>query len=144
MRLMVYDLHPIALEQTGLVDALRHRLETVEKRSGLQINFQVVGDVDSIPKQMSQELYRIAIEALNNATKHSRANRIGVDLIVDQHIIELGVRDNGCGFDPVTAKEQGGMGLLSLQERTKMLNGKLSIETGPGQGAYVKLQVPIP
>lgn len=144
MRLMVYDLHPIALEQAGLVEALRHRLETVEKRSGLQVSFHVAIDMESIPKNMSQELYRIAIEALNNATKHSRANRISVDLFMDQHIIELSVRDNGCGFDPVTAKEQGGMGLISLQERAKMLKGDLEIETSPGQGAYVRLRVPIP
>jgi signal transduction histidine kinase len=143
MRLMVYDLHPMALEQAGLAEALHSRLEAVERRSGIEIEFETRGDLDVLPADMQQELYRMAIEALNNATKHAHAGRIAVQLYVEERTVALNIKDNGQGFDLGMTGERGGLGLHSLQERATRLHGKVLIKTSPGQGTAVIIRAPV-
>ena len=143
MRLMVYELRPLALEHTGLVEALRYRLETVEKRSGMQTDMVVQGDLDHLPQGIEQELYRMAIEALNNAAKHSRADSIQIDLKLQQGRVELDVSDNGSGFDLQSTAGQGGIGLRSLRERSARLHGEIEFKTAPGMGTQIHIRVPV-
>jgi PAS domain S-box-containing protein len=143
MRLMVYDLHPMALEQAGLVEALHGRLDAVEKRAGVAIEFVTTGELEKLSAEVSQELYRMATEALNNATKHAHANHILINLCLEKDTVELTVRDDGCGFDPQAAAEQGGLGIRSMQERSAHLKGQLSIETAPGQGTAIHIRAPL-
>ena len=143
MRLMVYDLHPAALEQAGLVEALQGRLDAVEKRAGIEIVFETRGNLENLSAPLQQELYRVAIEALNNATKHAHASHIGVNVFLDQDVVELIVTDDGCGFDLKEAAENGGLGIRSMQERSARYKGHLSIKTRPGQGTEIHVWVPL-
>jgi len=160
MRLLVYELRPLALEDEGLVKALQQRLEMVEGRSGLQTRLEVQPDkAVELPAHIEKELYRIAQEALNNALKHAQATSVTVRLTVTPspahrgepaepsgpatggQRIEFEVSDDGCGFDPREIVDKGGMGLTSIRERAEGLGGTLSLNSVPGQGTTLKVDV---
>jgi signal transduction histidine kinase len=140
MRLLVYELRPPALAEEGLIRALRGRLEAVEGRAGVETQF-VVGDLITLPPDVEAELYRIALEALNNALKHARASRVTVSLRCEDGDVVLEVRDDGVGFDPAAGRESGGVGLNSMAERAAGLGGTLVIDSTPGGGTTVTMRV---
>jgi PAS domain S-box-containing protein len=137
MRLLIFELRPPALEKGGLVGALQARLDAVEKRGGLAVELGVTGLEDTaedgwLPLAVQQELYHLAREALNNSLKHARAQKVQVCLQVDERHVQLSIADDGVGFDPLTAGEQGGLGLAGMQERAQRIGGQLVIESRPG------------
>jgi PAS domain S-box-containing protein len=140
MRLLVYELRPPALEQEGLIGALQHRLEAVEGRAGVETRLAVEQWAE-LPSGIEVELYRITQEALNNALKHATATAVTVRLYSDGERVELEVADNGRGFDPDAAAESGGMGLTGIQERIKRLNGVLTLQSTPGKGTVMVVNV---
>jgi signal transduction histidine kinase len=143
MRLLVYELRPLALEDEGLVGALRHRLEMVEGRSGVRTRLLVEpqGEVE-LPAGLEKDLYRIAQEALNNTLKHAKASSVTVRLgVVDGRRLEFEVSDDGCGFDPGTAGEKGGLGLTSIRERVEGMGGELTVISSPGEGTKLRVHV---
>lgn len=140
MRLLVYELRPLALKSEGLVGALEQRLETVERRAGIQARVLVEGEVDLAPG-LEEELYGIAQEALNNALKHARASKIALSVrMVDKSVI-LEVADDGQGFDLAEVQVKGGLGLISMQERAEKIGGQLDIDSAPGEGTRVSVKV---
>ena len=146
MRLLVYNLRPITLEDEGLVGALRHRLDSVEGRAGVQTRFVVKPEgAIELPTAVEEGLYRIAQEALNNAMQHAHATSVSVCIVVspDGRRLELEVSDNGCGFDPEGVKDKGGLGLISITERVRDLGGKLSINSVPEQGTTIKVSLEV-
>lgn len=141
MRLLVYNLRPLALERDGLVMALQQRLDAVERRAGIDAQLTVSGDVD-LPAPVEEELYRIAQEALNNALKHARATVVAVDIDARYEQVVLTVRDNGSGFDVATESDRaGGMGLRSMRERARRLGGFLHIGSAPAAGTEIRVEV---
>jgi len=139
MRLLLYELRPAALEQEGLVGALRRRLDAVEKRVGIE--GRVLTDTWlELPTAVEKELYHIAQEALNNALKHGGATSVTVHLHTEGEYVILEVVDNGVGFDPDVALQQGGMGLTNMRERAERLGGTVTIFTQPGQGTRILVQ----
>jgi signal transduction histidine kinase len=140
MRLLIFELRPPVLEQEGLVAALEFRLEAVEGRSGLETEFIMEGDV-RLPPDVEEGLYRIAQEALNNALKHAQAKCITVHLRQEAQAVTLEVGDDGIGFDPTTAREQGGLGLPGMEERAARLGGRLTVSSRPREGTSVKVEV---
>jgi nitrate/nitrite-specific signal transduction histidine kinase len=142
MRLLIYELRPPVLEKVGLVAALQARLQAVEGRAGLKTEFKVDG-VDHLPHATEEGLYRIAQEALNNALKHARAHRIGVYLRQNGDALALEIADDGVGFEPVQASAQGGMGLSAMGERIAQLGGRLKVESNPGQGTRVLVELQV-
>lgn len=141
MRLMLFELRPVALETIGLAGALELRLNTVEKRANLRTSLRVTGE-ENIPRGFDLEVYRIATEALNNSLKHSRASEVNVTLTATPKKIDLVIKDNGVGFDPAQ-KPLGGLGLATMQERCNRIHGQLVIESRPKSGARIKLSVPV-
>ncbi|MEJ2737300.1 MAG: sensor histidine kinase [Anaerolineae bacterium] len=140
MRLLVYELRPLALKSEGLVGALEQRLETVERRAGIQARVLVEGEVDLAPG-LEEELYGIAQEALNNALKHARASKIVLSVrMVDKSVI-LEVADDGQGFDQAEVQVKGGLGLISMQERAEKIGGQLDIDSALGEGTRVSVKV---
>jgi signal transduction histidine kinase len=98
MRLLIHHLRPSNLEEMGLVNALRHRLETVEQRSGIKAQLEFNDELSMLPVTIEDELYAIAQEALNNALRHSSASKVTVELkLVEKEIILL-IQDNGAGL----------------------------------------------
>jgi signal transduction histidine kinase len=142
MRLLVYELRPLALEQAGLIDAMQHRLDAVEKRAGVDTHLSV--DLDAhLPADVEAELYRIAQEALNNSLKHANANSISVILRSHDYQVEMDIVDDGRGFTTDALDDLGGLGLVSIYERVEALGGQVTITSKPGQGTQVKIKITV-
>lgn len=141
LRLLVFELRPSALENAGLVDALQHRLDAVEQRVGIQT--QLLVD-DELPLNEAQEtaLYRVAVEALNNALKHAGATAVTVRITNQSGAVTLTIEDDGLGFAETAVAHHGGVGLHSMQERARQLGGELVIESKVGEGTAVTLRLP--
>jgi signal transduction histidine kinase len=140
MRLLLYELRPSSFEEEGLANALDVRLDAVERRSRIESSLEVSGPVDLSPA-VAWEVYRIAIEALNNSLKHAEASRVAVSLQSSDGFMELEVRDNGRGFVSEDA-EKGGFGINSMRQRAEGIGGRLEIESEPGRGTRVWVKVP--
>ncbi len=142
MRLLVYELRPQVLRNEGLIGALEHRLEAVERRAGIDARMVVDGELE-IPEELEVELLHISQEALNNALKHSKASEVVLFLCVDEDNLRLEVKDNGQGFDQQIACGKGGMGLTNMGERVEKIGGKLTIQSGPVSGTTIRAIAPI-
>ena len=140
MRLLIYELRPNLLEQIGLVGALRSRLESVEKRAGVQVEHDLDESIRLSPQQ-EIELYGILQEALNNVLKHANAGHIYVRISREGTVLLCEVTDDGKGFNPNTLTSKGGIGLASLKERTTRIGADLRINSIPGKGTSVMVAV---
>jgi signal transduction histidine kinase len=143
MRLLIHELRPPALEQEGLVGALRQRLDAVENRAGVQARL-LVDDFVELPKDVEEGLYRIAQEALNNALKHAEASLVDVHLFTAAQAYVLEVRDNGVGFDVKSVSQGAGMGLVNMRERAQSLGADFHINSTVGEGTVVQVRSPLP
>jgi signal transduction histidine kinase len=140
MRLLLYELRPANLESAGLVAALQFRLDTVERRAGLQIDFDL-DDYAPVAPALEVEVYYIVVEALNNVVKHAAASRVQVRLAHSDKLIQIRVADDGVGYD--TRRTGQGLGLRSIRERVARLNGRLTIAGEPTAGAVVEVEFPL-
>jgi signal transduction histidine kinase/ligand-binding sensor domain-containing protein len=144
MRLLVFELRPPILEQEGLVAALQARLQAVEGRAGLKTKFKTNLE-ERLPPNVEEGLYRVALEALNNALKHAQARNIKVRLHQHERTrtepvrVTLEIADDGIGIDLATARERGGIGLSAMEERAVDLGGRLTVEGAPGSGTRIML-----
>ena len=136
MRLLLHNLRPAVLEQLGLVQAIRQRFDAVEKRVGIEVDYQIRGEID-LPPKVEEALYHIVQEALNNALKHAAATQISLVLSQEGEQISLAVADNGKGFKLVALGDGGGLGLTSMRERIDSFGGNLVINTEIGGGSQI-------
>src|SRR5687767_6571079 len=142
MRLLVYELRPLALEHAGLAEALQHRIDAVEKRAGVEAQLRVNLEAE-LPPQIENGLYRIAQEALNNSLKHAEATKVSISLQTQDGHVQLGIVDNGKGFDTEALQDHGGLGMVSMRERVESMRGQYSITSRPGDGTRVWINVPL-
>ncbi|MFB6290944.1 MAG: sensor histidine kinase, partial [Candidatus Bipolaricaulia bacterium] len=136
MRLFIYQMRSPGKSSSRFEDKIKSRLETVERRSGVESSVEVKGSPD-LAEEKVEELYLIAQEALNNAQKHAEATRVDVLLDARDDGVRLKISDNGRGFDPGKARESGGMGISNMEERADKIGAELSIESEPGKGTRV-------
>ncbi len=141
MRLLIFELRPSVVEMQGLVPALRARLEAVEERAGLQVEMNLDESLD-LSDRVQDGLYRIAQEALNNALKHANADYILLSLSGTLSKVTLEIVDDGVGFNPDEEIEGGGLGLDGIIERAELMKGELTIDSWPGKGTTIKVEVP--
>jgi signal transduction histidine kinase len=139
MRLLLYQLRSLALEEKGLAQAIEGRFNLVERRAGIQASINMDESIE-LPETVEQELFLLITESLNNALKHARANQVSVSLQKENECIVLEVRDNGSGFDPSQAK--GGMGLVNIRERAIALGGHVEISNQTDRGTRIRLEIP--
>ena len=99
--------------------------------------------VRTIPSDVAVCLYRIVQESLRNIVKHSGAKTAEVTLSMDDRSVHLDVADSGSGFDLTSARDKGGLGLASMEERIRLVNGNLRISTGPGLGSRLQATIPL-
>jgi PAS domain S-box-containing protein len=137
MRLLLYQLRSSVLSQVGLSGALKHRLNAVEERVGIQTKFHTTGEVDSLPLHLQAEVYFIAQEALNNALRHAHASAVQIELTRRNSRLELVVQDNGNGFDPNIVTE--GMGLQNMSTRAQLLGAEFQVISNHGDGTRIRL-----
>ena len=140
MRMLIFELHPPVLEEEGLGAALQARLAAVESRARLQTEIRVE-DERRLPLAVEEELFRIALEALNNVVKHANAQQVIINLKFENGDVCLEITDDGVGFDPVAVRGCGGRGLLGIEERVKRIQGSFAIESAPADGTTLKVLV---
>jgi two-component system sensor histidine kinase DegS len=145
IRQVIYDLRPMTLDDLGLIPTLRRYINEIKERPGTMIEFSVVGKETRLPNHVEVGVFRVVQEALNNIVKHADASAIWVRIEFAPEAINLLVKDNGAGFDPREAITRQGdhFGLLSMRERVELLQGTWKLDSNPGQGTKIWVQVPL-
>jgi signal transduction histidine kinase len=147
VRNLAYDLRPPALDEMGLVRALEIYCEEFSKNNGLKAEFQSAG-VQKLTFDSNTEihLYRLVQEGLNNIRKHAHATRATIKMVGASPNIILGIQDNGKGFDVKACRlksdKKKRMGLQSMRERVKLLQGRMTIQSRPMKGTRILITYP--
>src|SRR5262249_36543246 len=137
------QLHPSILDDLGLVEALRSECASFTRRERIAVDYHPGEAPTSLAKDVSLCVYRVAQEALRNLAKHAAVNEASVSLTATGPELLLRVQDKGVGFDPAGRHSQPGLGLSSMEERVRLVQGKLSITSAPGRGTTVEMRVPL-
>jgi signal transduction histidine kinase len=145
VRRMAYHYHPSILDDLGLPAAVKHLAGEFSVRTGIKTIIVQDDTLESLPREIASCLYRIAQESLANVSKHAQASRVELELTSDGQEVTLSIRDNGMGFDlDRTRAHHLGLGLVNLRERARSVQGRLEIQTRPGQGTHIAVQIPLP
>lgn len=146
MRQLAMDLRPTMLDHLGLIPTLRWYVQNFSTRLNIRSDFQAIGFEEKLPPQIETAFYRIVQEALNNIAKHAGADHIEISLEQRDSIIRASVKDNGKGFDPDKVLPPGsperGFGITGIQERVSLLGGQVHIQSRPGFGTHIHMEVP--
>lgn len=143
IRQLSHQLHPDVLEHVGLVAALETELAEFGYNERIKIEFKAELRSEHIPLDVSVCLYRVTIEALRNISKHSGASSASVALSEDESSFVLEVSDSGQGFDLERAKRGSGLGLISAEERVKLLQGSFVVKSKPKGGTILLARIPL-
>ncbi|MGH9179049.1 MAG: histidine kinase [Acidimicrobiales bacterium] len=145
LRVLVFELRPPALAEDGLVATLGKHLDVVGRAHGLAVRLRTEGDgAARLGPDRERELLRIVQEALTNAVRHAGATSLEVVLAFGPGAVSATVRDDGRGFDPeARAIRSRRLGLTSIRERAQAMGGRAVIESAPGQGTTVRVEVPV-
>jgi PAS domain S-box-containing protein len=138
-----HRLHSSNLEYLGLVSAAQSFCRELSEQRNVRIAFQHSDVPAVVPKEISLCLFRVLQEALQNAVKHSRAQYFTVEVHGTNEGISLTVNDSGIGFDVQSAINRRGLGLVSMRERLRLVNGELSIQSVSGRGTTVLARIPL-
>lgn len=143
MRAMIFELRPDALAEEGLPEALRKQAIALAARTGIPIDVEINPGPWNLTPQVEEHLYRIALEALHNAIKHASATRLTVqlDATIDGRVY-LSVTDDGIGFDPLDAWP-GHLGQQTMADRAAAIGAVFTIDSAPGRGTQVIVDVPV-
>ena len=147
MRDLAYDQYPPSLDQLGFVQAVFKYCESFTEKHGLRVDFHSAG-MDDLKLDFDTEinLYLLIQEALTNVRKHADASRAAVRLVAAHPYIIVRIEDDGKGFDVVgrllRALDEKRMGLQGMEERVKLLNGILRIQSRLGEGTRIFVEVP--
>ena len=145
VRRLSHDLHPSVLQQVGLTVALESHCAEFQRQHGTEVTLGTTGDLTAIPPDAALCLFRTVQEVLRNAAKHANADRIEVVLARENGELTLTIVDNGKGFDLAQVRRAGGgLGLLSIEERARLLHGSVRIESGAARGTAVRIAIPTP
>jgi two-component system, NarL family, sensor kinase len=144
VRTMSRLLHPAALDDLGLQAAVDSYLTDFSRRTGIRSELVPVHALARLPSDIERAAYRIVQEALTNIARHACATACTVTLQRRGQILEILVEDNGCGFDVTELKRQPqrGLGLLGMSERVAYFDGIISIQSEPGLGTRLSIQLP--
>ncbi len=140
-RRSVMDLRAAPLEGRTLAQALR-QLATQVRQQGLRVKTDIVGAHHPLPLRLEAGLYRICQESLTNIVRHARAQRVQLRLNITSQQIRLYIEDDGCGFDPAQLPKDR-YGLVGLNERARLLDGQLKLESSPGKGTRLEVTIPL-
>lgn len=145
VRRMAVDLRPTALDDLGLVAALRSYVEKLSRHWPIRIEFSSNGLQRRLPAEVELVLYRVIQEALSNVAKHSGARSAQVTLSRRRNVVTATVRDDGGGFDveKVMGSGHAGLGLFGMKERLSLVGGWLHIDSDAGGGTQVTARVPL-
>ena len=144
-RRLVAALRPEILESSSLPEALQRVTTRWSEETGISADLETTGDYEQLPQDLQVTLLRVAQEALSNVRRHANARQITLTLSYLEDLVVLDLQDNGTGFDatePANGSE-GSFGLQAMRERVEQLGGQLLIESTPGEGTTLAVQVPL-
>ncbi|RLL66171.1 GAF domain-containing sensor histidine kinase [Streptomyces sp. Z26] len=142
LRAAVVELRPAALDEDGLVAALRSQAQVLDRAHSARVTFACDG-VRALPSAQEEALLRVAQEALHNALRHAAARTVAVTLARSGTGAVLRVADDGAGFDPTAVRRAGRhLGLVSMRDRAGGVGGRLTVDSAPGAGTTIEMEVP--
>ena len=152
IRNLSIDLRPSALDDLGLLPALRWYIKEYQQKCSIVVEFHAAAFKGRLPAEIETALYRIVQESLTNTAKHANAHKVFIYLKEDADTVDATIIDDGCGFDlqalhKTASQERGigserGLGLVGMEERAVLLNGSLTITSSRGHGTTVEVRIP--
>jgi len=143
IRSLLLEKQVVHLAAGSLERRLKDEMEIFRARTGLKLEFECAIDAHDLPYEVEQELYFALREGIINAIRHSRASELNLSLTQNQTTCCVDLRDNGVGFDKSSVVGGGGFGLKGMRERIEKVGGHLAIETAPGKGTCISIEVPL-
>jgi two-component system, NarL family, sensor histidine kinase DegS len=146
IRKVIFNLRPMALDDLGLVPTLRKFIHDYEDKHRIKTSFEVRGLERRLRSAMEAAIYRLVQEAFTNAAKHAHPSYVTCELTYDEEEVRVIVRDNGFGFKVESleekSKEHAHFGLLGMQERVELLEGRMEIHSAENRGTRIVIQIP--
>jgi two-component system sensor histidine kinase UhpB len=143
IRNLSHSLHPGILQHAGLVPALRGYCREFEREHGLAVAFRGDGELETVPPDVALCLYRVTQEGLGNVVRHAGAGHASVTVEREKDDVILTIGDDGRGFDLSQARHRPGLGLISLDERVRLVGGRLTIDSQSQRGTELRIVVPL-
>jgi len=140
-RKAIHSLRATPIEDLGVGLAIRELAQMAAERAGFDLQIDLSGAQGEFSQDWEQCLYRVTQEALENIVKHAAAQQVELKLTRDHGIVRLEVRDDGIGFDPDDVDQAGHYGLQGICERSELVGGRVEIESEPGKGTLVRLEL---
>ena len=140
VRNMALLLRPSMLDDLGLVPAVQWQAREVSRRSGIEVDVSAESVADDLPEAHKTCVYRVVQEALHNCAQHSGARSVRLTMVQDERQIQLDIQDDGKGFDSRSVR---GMGLLGMEERITHLGGAFRVDSQPGRGTTLHIELPL-
>ncbi len=140
-----YDLRPAVLDYLGLIPALHSFMKNFTKKTGIRVSLTAFTGVDKMDGAKRTVLYRVVQESLANAARHAQARKVEVNIRRLPNAVCMDISDNGKGFEPKRVLFAGKckrLGLLGIRERVEMVGGKFAVESAPGKGTTIHVQIP--
>lgn len=141
VRQIVTQLRPNLLDDIGLVAALKDYVKIFEQHTKIECTLVLPEEEFALDRDQSATVFRIIQESLNNVAKHAQASHVEIIIALHDGSLHLAVKDNGIGFDPAAPKEHS-FGLLGIKERALMVDGEATIDSAPGRGTQVSVNIP--
>jgi signal transduction histidine kinase len=143
LKALSISLNSDRLQQTGLSNALQQEVERLNKTGQFIATYSPPEYTPVLDSNKTIILYRMVQEVLNNMVKHSGAQHISVLFTASENLITLALSDDGAGFDIAEKMNSGGAGLQNLQNRAKLIQAQLTIQSSPGTGTHVQIELPL-
>ena len=149
VRQLIYDLKSLSMSlnsdrviQVGIVKSLETEVERLNKTGQVVATFLIEGTIPKLPDNTSIILFRMAQEIINNIVKHSNASQVSILFSATQKLVTFKCNDNGVGFEVAEKIQSGGSGLLNLQNRARLINAQLNIQSSSEGGTTISIQIP--
>jgi signal transduction histidine kinase len=141
LRMLITELRPAALDELGLQPAIESLASRVAAVEGLEVETEVAlgTDDERLVPELETAVYRLVQEALTNVVKHAGASRVAIEIVAHDGHVDVGVRDDGSGFDPTLPRD--GFGITGMRERVALADGTLTIDSAPGEGTTVSARL---
>ncbi|GEQ85164.1 hypothetical protein ULMS_06720 [Patiriisocius marinistellae] len=144
VRTITRDLHPFQLQELGITKAIEYTISEIDENTGLFISSEIDNIDNVFTKEQEVNIYRIVQEALSNVVKHAAAEATKLTVTKAMSSVIIAIRDNGSGFDfPEKYQDTKSLGLKTLLERTKSLNGQMKVQSRKENGTLLEFQFPI-
>ena len=143
IRRLSHELHPAVLELSGLAAAIRGYCAEFESLTDIRVSCTTCGSFEGVPDAVALAVYRIVQEALQNVAKHAHVSQAEVELDRADGLLQLTVSDRGAGLEQRPAGIPPGLGLVSIKERTRLVNGTVEIQSRPNHGTTVRVRIPL-